>query len=98
MAKTLAEKIAVMQHYSSGGKIQYRYAKVSSGRWDESEVPTWNWNAFDYRQKPQPREVWVNEYPLGKLGCTYPSKNEAAQGASGCVIRQVKLLEVLDDE
>lgn len=38
---------------------------------------------YTYRIKPQPRTIWVNEYPSGGR-YTYKSKKEAIDMAAGC--------------
>ncbi len=46
--KTLKEKIAVMQHFEDGGKVEW----VDSGfddDWTEFDGVGWNWTEFDYR-------------------------------------------------
>lgn len=57
MAKTLAEKIAVMQAAERGEEIECKFF------WDEPwlfiPTPTWNWDKFDYRVKPKPQKFWV---------------------------------------
>ena len=45
--KTLEEKIAVMQHYTNGGEVEFR----ETGKWIQTPVPVWNWSLFDYRIK-----------------------------------------------
>lgn len=57
MAKTLAEKIAVMQAAQRGEEIECRVDSFSS--WQEIEVPMWNWVDFDYRVKPKLQKFWV---------------------------------------
>lgn len=57
MAKTLAEKIAVMQAAERGEEIECKFV------WDEPwlfvPTPTWNWDKFDYRVKLKPQKFWV---------------------------------------
>ena len=56
MAKTTAEKIAVMQAFEEGKKIEI---DIQDGRgfhclgW----IPNWNWEENDYRIKPQPAPI-----------------------------------------
>lgn len=52
--KTLAEKIAVMQHFENGGEIEY--VSISKDNWADIVDPSWNWSYFDYRIKEEPRE------------------------------------------
>lgn len=57
MAKTLAEKIAVMQAAERGEEIQslYNYGLA----WEDNANPNWNWFDFDFRVKPKPQKFWV---------------------------------------
>jgi len=52
----------------SDGPWEYR-PKHSTGEWYScSETPAWDWWTYDYRIKPKPAEVFVNEYVDGILG------------------------------
>lgn len=54
MTKTTAEKIAVMQAYERGEKIEAKSNGVST-RWSVNYDPRWNWSSFDYRiAAPEP--------------------------------------------
>ena len=57
MAKTLAEKIAVMQAAERGEEIQllYKYGLA----WEDNSDPSWDWCNFDYRVKPKTQKFWV---------------------------------------
>ena len=57
MAKTLAEKIAVMQAAALSEEIECRYLWEES--WQSVSTPTRNWDRFDYRVKPKPQKFWV---------------------------------------
>ena len=57
MAKTLSEKIAVMQAAALSEEIECRYLWEES--WQSVPTPTWNWDKFDYRVKPKPQKFWV---------------------------------------
>lgn len=48
---TTQEKIAVMQAYADGEKIQYR----CNGDWVDINSPSWNWIKYIYRVKPEPK-------------------------------------------
>ena len=50
---TLAEKIAVMQAFERGEKIEC--AEIGCG-WSSSNIPIWDWEGFEYRiAKPEPK-------------------------------------------
>lgn len=57
MAKTLAEKIAVMQAAERGEEIQTHY--IFGKDWMDDTKPVWDWSNFDYRVKPKPQKFWV---------------------------------------
>lgn len=52
---TTKEMIAVMQAYEDGKAIEFR--DRHSGEWGECSIPLWDWHAFDYRIKPEPKYV-----------------------------------------
>ena len=52
--KTAAEKIAVMQAYERGEKIE-----LFNGVWVDCCEPVWNWDACNYRIAPKPLECLV---------------------------------------
>ena len=63
MSLTLKEKIAVMQAALDGADMQITWDGATG--WHDIYRPEefdWNWGKYDYRIKPQPKEIWVNEY------------------------------------
>lgn len=79
--KTTKEKIAVMQYFENGGKIQSTI--LGKNNWTDCEYSTWNWRLFDYRIKEEPKEYEIqtviqphveSKYTLYKnvqFGCCY---------------------------
>ena len=59
MAKTLAEKIAVMQAAERGEIIEYRLYGTPDWKMLFLNHADWNWAEFDYRVKPKPKKFWV---------------------------------------
>jgi hypothetical protein len=57
--KTTKEKIAVMQAFEDGEKIEIRERECEDDEWMETPEPCWNWFAYDYRVKQEPLECWV---------------------------------------
>lgn len=55
---TTAEKIAVMQAFEDGKKIEA--GPPGTHYWGPQATPSWNWELFNYRVKKEPREFWVN--------------------------------------
>jgi len=98
--------IEVMQAYADGAEVEFRRKSIG-GIWDTCS-PCWNWDTLEYRIKPKPREIWVNAVD-GKMGDTrgggryFPSEDGAKLSAEECwpnsnTVRQVKFIEVLEDE
>lgn len=49
------ERIAVMQAYINGGAIEERRISFDHAEWVDNSSPTWQWDKFDYRVKPEPK-------------------------------------------
>lgn len=49
-------------------------------------------------QEIKPREIWVNEYPTHLAEFVYTSKEQAVIGSADNTTKQIKFMEVLDDE
>lgn len=63
---TTAEKIAVMQAFEQGKKIEFR-KDPGRGEWTPTGNPTWNWAFFEYRIRPDSRTIYAVEDPDGQL-------------------------------
>lgn len=63
----------------SDGPWEYR-PKQSNGEWYRcSDSPAWDWWTYDYRVKPKPAELFVNEYPGGgRVAYRTPAQAERA--------------------
>lgn len=55
----LKDKIAVMQAFERGEKVECRSA-LHYGKWGHSKDPQWNWRDFEYRIAPKSR--YLNVY------------------------------------
>lgn len=64
MCKTTAEKIAIMQAFLDGKKIEYVDIQFG-GTWKLNPHPTWNWIEYDYRIKPVEQDSinWDHVHP-----------------------------------
>lgn len=51
---TTAEKIAVMQAFERGEKVDYR---AQFGLWTPAPDPSWNWGACEYRVAHKPIDL-----------------------------------------
>jgi hypothetical protein len=94
-----AEKIAVMQAFLDGKKIEATERRAGGG-WNPLPVPCWNWDDFVYRVKKEPVVLYVNVYDRvcggGVVGSGYATEAEAAaRRADGG--RTIKMIEVLED-
>lgn len=63
------EQIAVMQHYANGGKIVFAQtgedAYWSTASLTDRPIQYFNWYAFEYRIKKEPRKFFLGRYELG---------------------------------
>ena len=64
MAKTLKEKIKVMEHYENGGEVEC--VEKGNNNWEIVTKPLWNWVDFAYRIRHSKQKViirkWLIEY------------------------------------
>ena len=75
-------KIRVMQAFLDGEKVQCRRLMSSKPWCPAGPCPSWAWADYDYRIKPEPRAVYVNEYADGDFSYAYPSAELARQNAA----------------
>jgi len=92
--------IKVMQAYVDGEDIQIeKYPDV----WIDQVSPVWDWD-FNYRVKPEPRTIWVNEYD-GEPCALFLTQKDAlrqfgaasAMAVVGATRIGVKYQEVIDE-
>lgn len=55
MSRDTKYMISVMQAYEDGKEIEFRCRKDDA--WSACPIPTWNWQHWDYRVKPEPKYV-----------------------------------------
>ena len=61
----MQKKIAVMQGHQDGKAVQYR--PWHGGTWiNTSSTALWNWHAFNYRIKPEPKTVMMQMVQLSQ--------------------------------
>ena len=73
---TTQEKIAVMQAFVNGEKVQFADDR---SKWLDLLAlnPSWNWDEYDYRIKPIPVECWIRVFGDREIGSvTFSSKAE----------------------
>ena len=63
---TTEGKIKVMQLAADGRKVAYRSLSDARSVWRELYgPPCWNWGYSVFGIIEEPREIWVNFYPVG---------------------------------
>ena len=83
---------------ADGKQIQKRI--INDRKWFEEDSPDFDFNAFKFRIKPEPRECWVNFY-TSKTGYAHSTKAEAQeQGEQGSCEPEtiaIHMREVMDE-
>ena len=51
--------IEVMQAYVDGKEIEVSYMGDETHKWKSIPVPSWDWQGYEYRVKPEPKEYWL---------------------------------------
>lgn len=96
---TLQEKIAVMQAAERGEAIQSSgaFSCQAPCDWEDDNTPNWDWDALEYRVKPEPRVLYANEFQERGLSTNHYRTEDAAKSAAGEKISKIiKFVEVLD--
>lgn len=93
------EIIDIVKAFENGAIIQW--AQKGSEIWRVASEPSWNFDSFNYRVKPEPKTIFVNEVAFPSGSCyAYPTKKQAecaAKSGRGNVLRAaVKYREVID--
>ena len=70
--------IEVVTAFKNGKKIEAHHKIM--GDWHVA-VPAWDFHQFNYRVKPEPMELWVNEMVDGRW-YSYPTKKDALKASS----------------
>jgi len=87
------ELLPIIQAYAEGKTIQHK----ACGEWVDSWKPDWSFP--EYRIKPEPKVIYVNEYEEGRR--FFETKLEALDGPNSCgdgaILRKaVKYIEASD--
>jgi hypothetical protein len=91
-------RIEVMQAFEDGKQIQYNNKATGGKRWCDGLSPVWDWTASDYRIKPEPKVIYVNEYDKGQVDFYYKSKEQARMSSTTrCLRVGVEYKEVIKD-
>lgn len=85
--------IEVMQAFVDGKPCEWKFER--RGPWDRVRRPTWNWCENDYRIKPEPKNIWVNEYK--DCMAVHESAEDANENAGNDAVRKaVHYREVIE--
>lgn len=92
--ESIQEKMSLIHAHEDGKTIQVLNCRYE---WENINDPGWQWDeGCEYRIKPEPKVVWVNEYPHDHT--THKTKEKAEKFAASTVVRvAVKYVEVLDE-
>lgn len=102
---TIQEQIKLLQAVADGKTLQYQKKNSSNTHWFDGS-PTWHQNLidgcgelspvlFNWRIKPEPKVIWINEYASGADAGHY-SEQAAKKFAGADALRvAVKYQEVL---
>ena len=82
----------VIKGFAEGRDVQIF---VSNDKWTDVHDPSFHTNV-EYRLKPEPKEVWVNEYP-GGLRYYYATLAEANRLSTHERLSCKRYIEVMED-
>lgn len=85
---TREQKEAVLIGFYLDGKA-LQYAEPETQDWIDINQPTWLWDAYDYRLKPEPVAGW---FVIDKDGDVVRVKENTQQGANNEAERTTKCL------
>lgn len=82
------EMIAVITAFQNGKAVQFRHRGDEGEEWSYVGAPTWNFDKYDYRIEPEPREFWVQVNEKG--GVIYTFTHNPISLASNAIIVHVR--------
>lgn len=91
---THQEMIDVIQAHKDDKVIEAEHKNAR--HWEQCKEPNWNFHAFNYRVKPEPRRFWINVYPNTNIYMVHPSSQAAAEGSKGMQGETIEVVEVLN--
>ena len=104
--KKITERLAehdrqreIMQAYADGKTVELKSS--ADTKWAVSLNPGFDsWRTVDYRIKPEPKEIWVNEYKTSESDhdpVAYATSVNAKRAAAPSALRTaVKYVEAID--
>lgn len=76
-ASNAKDFLPLVQALAEGKSLQYNANRADqTPKWEEREEFTFDEPPTEYRIKPEPREIWVNEWADGKR--IFDSQNDAS--------------------
>jgi len=72
---TIEGKIAVMQAFKEGKKIENRHRALSD-TWTGCCAPSWNWHSYDYRIKREPEVLYRRVHKDGEPGVLWYTQEQ----------------------
>ncbi len=89
------EALEVMQAFVDGKPCEWRSRGLTI--WKEIGTPSWDFVKNEYRIKPVPKEIWVNEFSDG-TGLSYDSEKRAEESNKwrGIVRKGVRYREIME--
>lgn len=88
------ELLPIFTAFAEGKSIQIKYGASTDWEWRDLRNPQFGSEKAEYRIKPEPKEVWVNEY-IGGGCCAYLTKEAAEIHVRGCSRIAVLYREVI---
>lgn len=95
--ETAGQYLPLVQALADGRQLQEKVSvDVHEQKWSDCFHPEFDrYPASNYRIKPDPREIWVNEYPAGG-NHVHKSAESAEQGKMGTRAVTRRYREVLE--
>jgi hypothetical protein len=87
--------LEVYRQWEASGRTLVVQWRRDGGKWHDCEEIEWM-SFNEYRIRPAPRTIWVNEYPSGLSDENFSSKAVASLAAGNDRIRAVKFQEVIE--
>jgi hypothetical protein len=95
---TSSQIIEVVQAFMDGKQIQIR--ERGRLKWTDRDYPRWNFEACEYRVKPEPLVIWMLKRDGKLIGGYYKDRNAALASTGyefgGCDV--VKMVETPEDD
>jgi hypothetical protein len=73
------QAIEALKAHKKGKAIQGR-PRGSTGPWEDFSTPHFNFNAFEFRAKPEPRTLYINFYSNDEMPCAHTTVESAENG------------------